>query len=626
MLRRKIFRTKIIYFFLLTLLVRILFLGSDPSILLDSGQVGDEGYWIYNARYLALFGTLAPDEFFHDIAAGPIFTIFSYISFIIFEVGYWQSRLVSALAGFLTVIVTYQIARPLGTKVSFIAVTLLAFNTLLLLHNRLAVPESLSILFMVVTVYLWIKKFPIVSGIALTMAIFAKTTAFLFIPSILLIVITDFIFKKVSFANTVKFIAGFIISLAVLGIFLFLHWGAEIFSIYSTFGNWYSPRNIIDFWGSIIGFFLHPFWGSPFSFVLVTLALVNIVTMVFNKLKTSYTERVQIVWLVGALVLTPFMAQITNARLLPLLIPLSILAAMTLTNINYYFCNINNLSYGRISEYLTFVNHRKTFREYVILLIFSFPLAIVVGKILLAILKRATGNIEIVYKLPTLSLVLTVILWILFILMSRKRAMNFLLKYNIMLLLSLPLISFTAMAANYLNFFNIITLYTSTVSALGAIAFALTGLGLLYKKEIYKKYILALIFMHIIFSIFGIATILFNPSYNIVNASNNLSKYVNGKTVIGFLGHELSIENESKPIYYAPRLKFVSQVNSHYQRYNPEILLVTEIFDGKYVDASAWPEQTDIPESLVIIDSIDLTRKFFSGRRDVKINVFRIVD
>lgn len=43
--------------------MRVWNLGADPSLFLDSGQVGDEGYWLYNARSLALFGQTAKDDF-----------------------------------------------------------------------------------------------------------------------------------------------------------------------------------------------------------------------------------------------------------------------------------------------------------------------------------------------------------------------------------------------------------------------------------------------------------------------------------------------------------------------------------------------------------------------------------
>ena len=110
----------LILIFVLALAVRIIYMGSDPSILLDSGQVGDEGYWLYNARNLALFGETVKDQFYHDFAAAPLFSFFSFLSFSVFGVGFWQARLVSALAGFLTVFFSYKIAARFGKNVAML--------------------------------------------------------------------------------------------------------------------------------------------------------------------------------------------------------------------------------------------------------------------------------------------------------------------------------------------------------------------------------------------------------------------------------------------------------------------------------------------------------------------------
>src|SRR3990167_3220287 len=154
----------IILIFLVAFLARVVYLKADPSILLDSGQVGDEGYWNYNARNLALFGQIAKDEFLHDLAAAPLYSFFSYISFNIFGVGFWQARLVSALSGLISVIFTYKIARFFGQKVAIVSSALVSINVLFLLHNRLAVPESLAIMFLITCVYFWMQKNYFLSG------------------------------------------------------------------------------------------------------------------------------------------------------------------------------------------------------------------------------------------------------------------------------------------------------------------------------------------------------------------------------------------------------------------------------------------------------------------------------
>lgn len=607
-------RRKIILFFLVALAVRILFLGADPSILLDSGQVGDEGYWLYNARSLALFGSLATDDFYHDLAAAPIFSLAAYLSFAILGIGFWQARLVSALAGLTTVIIAYKIAKGLDNKTALVTLILLGTNVLFLLHNRLAVPESLSILFITLAVFFWTSKKSAICGITATCALWAKTTAFLSIPSILAIVLLDWFEKRVKAKTVLKFLISFLLSFGLVNLFLFLNWREKITLIYATFGSWYRPGNFVDLWRNIISFFIHPFWGSPFIFAIATLTLVNITANIFSGLKIRYEQKVMFAWLAGSLILTPFMSQITNARLLPLLVPMSILAADTLVNIKLYFVNIKNLKIKRLNRLATIIAT----------LIFSFPVATIMGKFLLAIAKRASSNEQIVYLLPQLSIVLTIILALSALAFLSRKGFDFLVKFNVILFLALPLISFWAVFSAYLAFFKIANLDTTVITGLGVVAFLITYFGLLVKKEICLRYLKTLLIIHIIFTAFGILTFFVNPSHNLEFASLALAKWADNKAVLGFLGHELSIENKARPLYWAPRLDLVSGVNSNWRQYNPEILLVTKVFDGRKTTGGPWPEESDIGKRLTLVDRLDLSRAFLTAKREVIIEVFKI--
>lgn len=610
-------RKRIIFFFLIALAARTLFLGADPSILLDSGQVGDEGYWLYNARNLVSFGSLAADDFYHDLAAAPIFSLAAYLSFAIFGVGFWQARLISALAGLATVVIASKIAKGLGNKTALVTLGLLGTNILLLLHNRLAVPESLSILATTLAVFFWIREKPATSGIATTSALFVKATTFLFTPSILAIILLSWFEKRVKAKTVLKFLVSFLLSFGLVNLFLFWHWGERIILIYATFGSWYLPTSFVDLWRNIVSFFIHPFWGSPFNFAIATLTLVNITASIFSRLKISYIQKVMFAWLAGSVVLTPFMSQVTNARLLPLLVPMSILAAYTLVNIRQYFVSIKNL---KIKKF----NDKNRLAISIATLILSFPIATIAGKFLLAIAKRAGNNEQIVYFLPQLSIVLTIILTLFMLAFFPRRGLYFLVEFNVMLLLALPLISFWAVFSAYLAFFKVANLDTTVVTGLGVVAFLTTYLGLLVKREIFLKYLKTLVALHIIFTLFGTLTFFVNPSHNLQLASVKLASWADNKTVLGFLGHELSLENKSRPLYWAPRLVFVSDVNSNWRQYNPEILLVTKVFDGRRVTDGPWPEESDIGKRLTFVDRLDLSRAFLTAKREVAVEVFKI--
>lgn len=604
---------KLLTLFLLILLVRIIYLEADSSIFLDSGQVGDEGYWLYNARNLAIFGKLAEDDFYHDLVAAPLFTLFSYISFSAVGVGFWQARLVSALSGFYCVTAAFLIAKEINHKAAFFTALILGFNSLLLFQNRLAVPESQSIFFVTLSVLLWIRKSPFLSGLSVTLALFAKTTAFLFLPSYLLIALYDLLSKRISLRDFLKSFAGLGISSFVIWSFIHTKWDRQITLIYSTFGKWYSPEDFLEIVRNFVNFFIHPFWGSPFLFSTVIIVLVNIVFTIFSKRKLQYVEKILYLWLAGALILSPFMSKITNARLLPLLVPLSILTANTIIHIENYYLNLSRvkLKIGKI---------RKT----LFLGLASFLPALISSKVLLAAFKRISGNENaILYFLET-SIILCIILWIYLNFLTKQKFFDLFLKINIVLLLSLPLVPLFTLIGGYLSAFGLAHLSTTIV--LGVIAFAVLPhtFLLFYRKTIFKNYVKFLIVFQILLTVFGTTSIFYKPTFRLISASRDLRSRVDNKSVVGFYGHELAIENSSKPIYWAPHLAYVGEVNRDWERYKPSILYVTRIFDGQKIVRGSWPEESDVVKNLVFLETLDLSRTFLTYTRTVSVDVFKI--
>ena len=608
------FWTLILFLILIAFSTRFINLRADPSILLDSGQVGDEGYWIYNARNLNTFGHLANDDFYHDFAAAPFFSFVSFLYFWAFGVGFWQARAVSALAGLLTIIAAYRIALLFGKNVALISTFLLSVNTLLILHNRLAVPESLSILFMTLSVLFMIKNKYFLSGCAVSFALLSKTTAFLFLPSAAVILIADYIFKKVDGEGVRKFLAGALLTITATGLPTYLLWGKKFVLIYSTFGKWYSPSTLSAFWGNVINFFTNPFWGSPFAFSLVILALINIIATCFKKFTVSRHQSVLQLWLFGSLILTPFMSQVTNARLLHLLIPLSILAGQTIASPSKYFLRIKEIRFSRVDGII------KT----ILIFFLSYPPAVLLGKFFLAFVKRMSGNAEIVNLLPIVSIILFMILGFISNLLKKSGGWIFLVRANVILLVCLPVISFVPTFVSLLDFFDIMHITYTSVTILKILALVILASGLFFNKIVYKASFVLLCILYLLFSAIGLASILWNPSYNYYNSSKKLGQYADEKAMVGFLGHEMAIENRSWPIYFAPRLNYVSVVNQNYSIYNPKILLVPKIFDNRLANKNDWLSEDDFQNELITLIDLDLSREFLTGKREVKINVYEI--
>lgn len=607
----------VFFVFLIALLSRVFGLNSDPTVFLDSGQVGDEGYWLYSARSLALFGHLALDNFFHDIAAAPLFSLTAYLSFLLFDVGFWQARIVSGLSGFLTVFITYLIAKPFGKKVALISTLLFEINSLMLFHNRLAVPESLSIFFVSLTVYLWLRSKPLLSGVSLAVALLSKTTAFLFLPSIFLIVAHGYFNGKINRTGVFRFIGGCAFFVFIIGLPIILLWGREFFLIYSTFGKWYVPTGNYTLFGNILNFFLHPFWGSPFVFPLIILTLINNLAVLFGKIKISYNHRILIIWLVGSVILTPLMSQVTNARLLPLLVPMCVLASLVIVNPKKYFLKLNSIEIR--TRGAVFIN--------LMTIVLTFPLSIVLAKFSLSLVKRVSGNEQVVNNLFYFSLLLFVLLSFVLIRLRKKWLVNSLFKFDILLLISLPVISLIYMSGNYLNFFNLISVNRNTLSIVGISTSLLLFVGIFSSLIIFRKLVAALFIVYVTTSLFGLSSILFVNSKNIYAASQRLEYYSNNKTVLGFFGHELSVENKSWPIYVAPRLNYVERVNFDYQKYDPKILFVPAVFDGRpFAKNGPWLTIEDINREVIFLEQLNLSRDFLGAKREVKLDVYEIGD
>lgn len=594
-------------------LTRFAFLGSDPSILLDSGQVGDEGFWLYNARSLALFGTTVQDQFYHDYAAAPLFSFLATISFLIFGAGFWQARLISALAGLLAVIVTYKIGLLFGKKTALLSALLVSVNTLLILHSRLAVGESLQILLVNASLYLFLIKKSALSGSFLAAGILAKTTAILYVPSFTILSLLSLIKRRFELSEAVKFWAAFLVTfLVIFGPILFL-WSDKISLIYQTFGDWLKPQNLTALFNSLSGFFTHPFWGSPFNFSLAMLASFNVLNYFISVDSKGSVRRLLIFWTLGILVLGPLVSRISNARLLPLIIPMAVLSAETILNKRIGKIDLEDLL-SKISK--------NSLIEKLILFIATIPLSFITAKILLALAKRIFNQELIVQYLPHLSLILIPVLWCLILILKGKLTKP-LLAGLVSLIILFPFLGTVRVSASLFEFFRLIgPLNTQSASLiiLGSyLLFAVIFAKLSFDFGRVKN---LLIWSYFAFNLLGVSTVLLSPSYNFVNASRDLGNIADTSAVVGFYGHELSLENKITPIYWAPRLEKVNVVNSDFPKYNPEYLLQRQSFDLPF-KPDVWPTASDIG-NVQIVKTLDLSRNFLSARRDFRLVLFKI--
>src|SRR6266851_5768887 len=91
---------------ILAIALRLIYLRSDPYLSLDwsAGQLTDEGFYIHNARNVALFGHARSDEF-NNMLLSPWLHYLQVGAFSVFGVGSIQARLISVIASLLTLLI-----------------------------------------------------------------------------------------------------------------------------------------------------------------------------------------------------------------------------------------------------------------------------------------------------------------------------------------------------------------------------------------------------------------------------------------------------------------------------------------------------------------------------------------
>ena len=175
---------------LLALALRVIFPAADPPWRPTVGVVWhDEGAWTHNARNKALFGAWRLDDW-NPLYIAPVFTALEYASFEAFGVGVRQARLVSQLAGFLSVLLlALGVRRIAGRVPGLIAGGLLATNYVYVMYGRAAIMESLMVSLIVASWYCSTRaeKDPAwgaAAGVCATLAFFTKAAAAFYVGAL----------------------------------------------------------------------------------------------------------------------------------------------------------------------------------------------------------------------------------------------------------------------------------------------------------------------------------------------------------------------------------------------------------------------------------------------------------
>ncbi len=189
------FWLSLIAILLLALALRTLFPAADPPWRRTVGVVWhDEGAWTHNARNRALFGAWRVDDW-NPVYIAPVFTALEYASFEAFGVGVRQARLVSQLAGVLSVLLlALGVRRIAGSLAGLIAGGLVATNYVYVMYDRAAIMEALMVAFIVASWYCSTRAdrspaWGAAAGLMATLAFFTKASAAFYVGALGLVAV-----------------------------------------------------------------------------------------------------------------------------------------------------------------------------------------------------------------------------------------------------------------------------------------------------------------------------------------------------------------------------------------------------------------------------------------------------
>ena len=269
----------------LLLVLRLLFLGSDPK-LLASSIIGDEGYWLHNARQQILFHSIRNDDLNVDLVVAPVYSFLTWLSFQLFGIGFFQARLVSAVFSLLALIALYRLIKAYwGQLTASVAVFILGIQPVFLAVSRLAVAETTALAFFILSLLgLGTSKWHFfTSGIFISLSFFSKTNT----PAIIaygLIVIASLVIKKINLTQLLFAIAGMaLVTLIFTGLISILNLWPDISLNYLSLGasgkDHLLPASFGELLSNLKKFLKSSVWRQPSVLLLSGLSFLSIVKL-----------------------------------------------------------------------------------------------------------------------------------------------------------------------------------------------------------------------------------------------------------------------------------------------------------------------------------------------------------
>jgi 4-amino-4-deoxy-L-arabinose transferase-like glycosyltransferase len=266
------------------LLLRVINLDADPSALISRDFITDEGWWAHNARNALFFGEWRIDEYNLGLNSAYLFNLLLYLVFRMFGIGFTTLRMLSALGGWLTVVLLFLLVRrEINTRAAVFASALLAFSNLHIVYSRTGFTESVMVFFLALTLWLWSLRrahyfFALIAGVSSGLMVVTKITAIYLIPGFVLAVAAAAIRQSVSRREALLFLSGIGLAAAFGILFIVPNFGDWLrFNLQNGSGSEWStrPSSLIDSIPRLLG---SPFYAeAPLVTALTVLSLCLLV-------------------------------------------------------------------------------------------------------------------------------------------------------------------------------------------------------------------------------------------------------------------------------------------------------------------------------------------------------------
>ncbi len=252
------------------LILRVLFPLADPPADLSwsGGYFADEGFWVHDARNIALFGTPGIDDW-HNRLVSPTSHFLSTIMFSIFSPGMLPVRLTAQLMSLVSILCLWLALRkePWG----ILAVGLFTASSILSAYQRIAILEN-QVIPIVIVLLLFnanpdrrrstVRGFSV--GFLSAIAYFTKGTQLFLIPAVLVTSALQSRDIREAIRRVAAHVLGMLVPVAVFVIFIYRpHY--DLIRQYQTFYASQHGETIFDFIGNLT--------TQPFMFYFNRIAL-----------------------------------------------------------------------------------------------------------------------------------------------------------------------------------------------------------------------------------------------------------------------------------------------------------------------------------------------------------------